>query len=71
MDVLTIPTGKYEELLETELDLLWRDCSLESMLHCRQLFVRASVSIASQRWVTTAVGNQHHQIMKTRNSQVT
>uniref|UniRef100_A0A0P6CYP8 Testis-specific chromodomain protein Y 2 n=1 Tax=Daphnia magna TaxID=35525 RepID=A0A0P6CYP8_9CRUS len=53
---------QHEEHLHNELDELWLAGSFDTMLKCREIFIRAAVAIVSRRWVANAVGNELHRV---------
>ena len=61
---------KYEDQLHTELDVLWQDCTLDGMLNCREIFLRAATAIASHKWVSLAIANEYYRTGKIRQLKV-
>ena len=59
-EFLDLDLVQHEGYLDNELDQLWLSGSLESILRCRDIFIRAAVGIVSRRWVTNAVANEIH-----------
>ncbi|XP_057365866.2 uncharacterized protein LOC130686732 isoform X3 [Daphnia carinata] len=53
---------QHEEHLHNELDELWFAGSFDTMLKCREIFIRAAVAIVSRKWVANAVGNELHRV---------
>lgn len=68
--MLLEPIDQYEDQLLIELDVLWKDCPMDAMLNCREIFIRAAAAIASQKWVSIAVANELYRTRKLRLSKV-
>ncbi|KAI9560155.1 hypothetical protein GHT06_014166 [Daphnia sinensis] len=60
---------QHEEHLHNELDELWLAGSFDTMLKCREIFIRAAVAIVSRRWVANAVGNELHRVRAQKSKQ--
>ena len=52
--------AEQKDRIDVELNNLWRDGSLENIMACRDLYLRAAAYVISHKFVATAIANEVH-----------